>query len=189
MILFPLIIIAGPSGVGKTTVIKELLRRNVDYRASVTYTTRPARKKSTEDKIMHHVSQAAFDDLRRRGEFLEWATVHGYLYGTHGPETEKLLHGHPVILNIDVEGARQIRGKFGDRVIGIFILPESREQMIERIKKRGDITEKELSLRLASADKELRRQSEFEYTVVNREGKLEDTLTEIQGILDKKIRV
>ena len=181
--MFPLIIISGPAGVGKTTVAKALLKTFPELRTSVTYTTRQPRQNSTEDKKMYYVSREEFERRQANNEFLEWATVHGDLYGTHETETNKVLENNPVIFNIDVQGAEQLMTKFGDRCVSIFLLPESYEQMIDHIKNRGEMTEGNFQARLKSAEIELAKKSHFNYQIVNAEGKLTETIEKIAEIV------
>lgn len=181
---YPLVIISGPAGVGKTTVAKSLLKIYPTLRSSVTFTTRKKREGMTEDKIMHHVSVEEFEQRKNNREFLEWAVVHGDLYGTHRAETEAVLETNPVLLNIDVEGARQLKERYGDRIRSIFLVPESHEQMVDHLKNRGEMSQGNFAARLASAEKELRRQDEFDVKIVNREGHLHETIQAIQEILD-----
>jgi len=184
---FPLVVISGPAGVGKTTVVKALLKIYPKLRPTVTYTTRQKRVKSTEDKIMHYVSIEEFERRRDNNEFLEWALVHGDYYGTHKVETEELLQNYPVILNIDVQGAKQVKQLFEDRVVTIFLLPESHEQIVDHIIKRGEMTEGSFQERLRSAEHELSHQDYFDYMIVNHEGKLNETIDQITAILRPRL--
>lgn len=179
----PLIVISGPAGVGKTTVVKALLKIYPSLHSSVTYTTRQKRHKSTEDKVMHYVTVEEFERLKHDGAFIEWAVVHGDFYGTHKQETEDLLKTNPVIFNIDVQGAEQLKTLYKDRVMTIFLAPESQEQMVDHIKKRGEMTEGSFQERLKSAERELAKQDDFDYKIVNFEGKLNETIEKIIDIL------
>lgn len=180
-----LIIISGPAGVGKTTVAKALLKLYPALKSSVTYTTRQRRAKSREDKEMHYVSVEEFARRREHGEFLEWAVVHGDYYGTPKQEVEKLLEKNSVLFNIDVQGADQLKKLYGEQVISIFLLPESREQMVDHIKKRGEMSQGSFVQRLKSAERELLKQDDFDYQVVNAEGQLNQTIASIGGIIDR----
>lgn len=181
--MYPLIIICGPVGVGKTVATKELLNIFPQIRTSITYTTRLARTHSVEDKKMYHVTSSEFEERLKNNEFLEWAKVHGLYYGTHRGETLAVMKDHPVIMNIDVQGAEQIMKKYPQKLVTIFLLPESHEQMIEHAKKRGDLTDEELDIRLESAKKELKKKNIFQYQIVNKEGKLHETVDELAKIL------
>ncbi len=177
--MYPLIIICGPAGVGKTTVVKALLSTIPELRSSVTYTTRKPRELSTEDKKMYYISPEEFRTREKQGEFLEWAIVHGDYYGTHRIETEAILKTNPVIFNIDVQGAQQIMSQLQKKVLTIFLLPESHEQMVNHIKNRGEMTEENFQARLKSAEVELAKKDLFDYQIVNYEGKLDKTVAQI----------
>ncbi len=182
--LYSLIVICGPAGVGKTTVAKAILKIYPQLRTGVTYTTRNKRQHSTEDKKIYYISTKEFKKRREDGEFLEWAVVHGDLYGTHKVETEEVLHNHPVLFNIDVQGAAQMKQIYGKRVVTIFLLPESHEQLIDHLKTRGEMTEGKFEQRLKSAEKELARKDEFDYQIINVEGQINQTINHIHKILD-----
>lgn len=185
--MFPCIIICGPAGVGKTTVAKALLKTFPNLRTSVTYTTRQPRQNSVEDKKMYYVSREEFEKRRENGEFLEWATVHGDLYGTHRQETIDQMNSNPVIFNIDVQGAEQLMKLFGDNCVSIFLLPESHEQMVDHIKNRGEMTEGNFQARLKSAEIELAKKDHFQHQIVNAEGKLAETLEIIAKIVGTRL--
>lgn len=179
-----LIIISGPSGVGKTTVVKKLLQRFPTLTTSVTYTTREKRPSAEEDKTIFYITKDEFIKKQQQGDFLEWAKVHDQYYGTARVETQEMLQEHSVLLNIDVQGAEQIVRQFPEDTITVFLVPESREQMIERIRRRGSVTPQELETRLASADRELARKDMFDYQIVNKEGKLNETMEAIAKIIE-----
>ncbi len=186
--MHPLIIISGPAGVGKTTVAKALLKTFPVLRSSVTYTTRRPREFSSEDKKMYYVSRDEFLAKGKRGDFLEWAEVHGDLYGTDRAETLRALNEHPVIFNIDVQGAEQLMGEFPGSCITAFLLPESHEQMVDHIKNRGEMTEGNFQARLKSAEIELAKKDRFQHQIVNEEGKLSETIEQISRIVAPAIR-
>lgn len=182
-----LIIISGPAGVGKTTVAKSLQKAFSNLRSSVTYTTRQPRQNSTEDKKMYYISIGEFNKRQKAGEFLEWAKVHGDFYGTHKQETMELLKKYPVIFNIDVQGAEQLIKEFPNNCVSIFLLPETYEQMVDHIKNRGEMTEGNFRARLKSAEIELKKKNNFDYQVINAEGKLTETIDKIAKIIQNKI--
>lgn len=181
----PIIVIVGPAAVGKTTVVKALHKRFPALRSSVTYTTRPPRQHAAgEDKVMYYVSEQEFVDRKNKGEFLESAIVHGNMYGTHAAETEALLAENPVIFNVDIQGLEQLKTHYGTNMVSIFIAPESMEQLIARLRSRGEMSEENFQERLRSAERELARQGECDYTIVNREGKLTETIEEVAAIIE-----
>lgn len=182
-----LIVISGPAGVGKTTVAKAMLKMFPVLRTSVTYTTRQPRPNAVEDKKMFYVSREEFERRREAGEFLEWAVVHGDYYGTHEAETVAVLEQHPVLFNIDVQGAEQLMQKFAGQIVSIFLVPESYEQMVDHIKNRGEMSEGNFRARLQSAEIELAKKDEFDYKIVNAEGKLGETIDIIAKIIESRL--
>jgi guanylate kinase len=165
---FP-IILSSPSGGGKTTIAHRLLaiRRDVGY--SVSGTTRPPREGEVDGRDYHFLSHEQFKKGQRAGEFAESAEVHGHLYGTLRAEVEKVLtSGRHVIMDIDVQGARQFAGVFPDSVL-IFILPPSAQVLVERLLARGTEGPKSLIRRFKSAKDELKAIDLYQYIIVNDE--------------------
>ncbi len=180
----PIIIISGPAGVGKTTVAKALQRDYPNLETSVTYTTRQPRAEAPEDKKIYYITIPEFEDMITQGEFLEWAKVHGQYYGTHKNKTLEKLKTHPVIFNIDIQGAKQVmENTAGHPLISIFLVPESIDQIKERIIKRGHSDPSDLALRLESAEKELKEQGIYQYQIINSEGRLKETIAQVEKIL------
>ncbi len=180
----PIIIISGPAGVGKTTVAKALQRDYSNLETSVTYTTRQPRLEAPEDKKIYYITIPEFEKMIVQDEFLEWAKVHGQYYGTHKNKTLEKLKNHPVIFNLDVQGAKQIMEKITDHpLVSIFLVPESIEQIKERIIKRGHSDPDDLARRLESAEKELKTQNIYQHQIVNSEGRVQETIATIKKIL------
>lgn len=165
-----LIIISSPSGGGKGTLIKEVRGMMPELAYSVSFTTRQQRFGEEDGREYHFVTRERFEQLIASGEFLEFAEVHGNLYGTSISESEKLFNaGKDVILEVDVQGAVQIMDKKSVDSIGIFILPPSFEVLKARLTARGTEGEEELKTRLHNAFNEVMHYSRFKYIVINEE--------------------
>ncbi len=165
-----LIIISSPSGGGKGTLIKEVRRFLPDLGYSVSHTTRPQRSGEVDGREYYFVSRADFQRLIDDDEFLEYADVHGNLYGTSLGESEKVFStGKDLIVEVDVQGALQIVERLPDRSINIFILPPSFNVLRSRLTSRGTEAEPELNTRLRNAFKEVMQYSKFKYVVINDE--------------------
>jgi guanylate kinase len=174
-------VIAAPSGTGKSTITERLLRELPDLAFSVSFTTRAPRPGEREGEHYHFVDLETFERLRERGQLLEWATVHGQLYGTEITATEEALaRGVDLLLDIDVEGARQVRRSAVDSV-SIMILPPDFRALEERLALRGSESGPERALRLSRARDEATSYLEFDYLVVNR--RLDATLDEVVAIV------
>jgi guanylate kinase len=165
-----LIVLAGPTAVGKGTVAAEVRRHHPEVWLSVSATTRDPRP--GEENGVHYwfVSDDDFDAMIERGDLLEWATVHGtHRYGTpRGPVELALASGHPAMLEIDLQGARQVRRTMPEALF-VFLKPPSWEELERRLVGRGTETEAQRERRLATARDELAAESEFDVTVVNHE--------------------
>ena len=165
---FP-IILSSPSGGGKTTIAHKLLAMRSDVGYSVSCTTRPPRDGEVEGKDYHFLSVDKFKCGQKADEFAESADVHGHLYGTLRAEVERVLaSGRHVIMDIDVQGAKQFARAFPDSVL-IFILPPSAEVLVERLKARGTEDIKSLIRRFKSAKAELKAIDLYQYVIVNDE--------------------
>jgi guanylate kinase len=177
---FPLVL-AAPSGAGKTSLARALVARNADVIFSLSATTRPPRAGETHDVDYYFVDDAGFDDLIEHGELLEWAMVHGRRYGTLRRGIDRALDaGYTVALDIDVQGARLIRDTLPDAVL-VFILPPSVEEMIRRLQTRGSESAEELAIRMRTARAELDAVADFDYVIVNEE--FDAALRTVEAIL------
>ncbi|MBS1789524.1 MAG: guanylate kinase [Acidobacteria bacterium] len=162
-----LIIVSAPSGAGKTTLVSEVLQRDSRVRPSVSYTSRAPRDGEENGVHYNFVSRGEFREMIERGDFLEWAEVHGNLYGTSRRLVEQLrVEGNDVILTIDVQGAEQARRLFPD-AISVFILPPSYQTLLERLDIRGANASEDLQTRLRNAIDELAQYHNFDYAIIN----------------------
>ena len=162
-----LYIVAAPSGAGKTTLVRLLLEKDAGIRLSISSTTRAPRPGEMDGREYHFVDVQSFLEMVSRGEFLEWAEVHGNYYGTsrHWIAGE-MTAGRDVLLEIDWQGAQQVR-KFFPEAIGIFILPPSLEALKERLSGRGTDSNETIARRIAAARDEMRHVDEFDYVIIN----------------------
>ncbi len=176
-----LFIVSAPSGAGKTTLVRHLLERDPDIRLSISYTTRAPRPAEQDGREYHFVSVATFETMRGRGDFLESARVHGNFYGTARPWiVEQMTRGQDILLEIDWQGALQVRGLFHD-CIGIFILPPSMEILEERLRGRGQDSAEVIARRVAAARGEMRHVHEFDYVIINAE--LPQAVADLQAVV------
>ncbi len=173
-------IISAPSGSGKSTLTRELLREIDNLRFSISYTTRPLRGQEQEGQDYFFVTREEFERRLAAGEFLEHAEVFGNYYGTHVGELDRAAdEGVDLVLDIDVQGARQLKGTI-PAAVSIFILAPSREILEERLRARSQDSEQVIERRLADAAEEIRNYTLYDYVLVNREVKASvDVLTSI----------
>jgi guanylate kinase len=181
---FP-IILSAPSGGGKTTIAHRLLEKRDDVGYSVSCTTRAPRPREVDGKDYHFLTRDEFLRRRAAGDFAESAEVHENLYGTLRSEIDRVLgKGQHVIMDIDVQGARQIREAFPTSVT-VFVLPPSGEVLLERLRKRKTESPQQLVSRLNSALQELRAVEEYEYVVVNDD--LDHAVQSVGAIIDAEV--
>ncbi len=171
------LVISGPSGVGKGTLVNMLREEFPSLEFSISYTTRNPRRGEVHGKDYYFVSREEFNRLIREDFFAEWAKVHSNYYGTPREEIDKKLRqGIDVVFDIDVQGARQLKRNLEEATF-VFVMPPSIEELGKRLKKRSTETEKHIEMRLQNALEEMRFAEEFDYIVVN------DNLKEAYNIL------
>lgn len=181
---FP-IILSAPSGGGKTTIARELLRRRTDLGYSVSCTTRSPRVGEVEGSDYYFLSLAEFERRRDAGEFAESAEVHGNMYGTLRSEIERVLgSGKHVVMDIDVQGAQQLTRVFPQSVT-IFVLPPSAEVLLERLRRRRTESKEQLAKRLHSALQELQAVDRYEYVITNDE--LSKAVQRVSAVVDAEV--
>ncbi len=178
-------VITGPSGVGKGTLIRSLFDRLDALDLSVSATTRAPRPGEEDGVHYHFLSRDEFDDRVAAGDFVEWAEYSGNRYGTLRAELERRVDdGSPVVLEIELQGARQVRDKL-PKAVQVFIAPPSRETLRARLVGRGTDTPEQVERRLETADAELAAQPEFKHVVVN--DRLEDAVDELVSIVQSEL--
>lgn len=176
-----LVVLSGPSGAGKGTLCRALLLAMPGLRYSVSATTRPPRPGEVEGENYFFVRPDRFREMREAGEFLEWAEVYGHCYGTPRRAVEEMLaRGEDVILEIDIQGALQVKRIFPQGVY-IFVAPPSLEELARRITGRGADSPEAIARRLASAGEELTHVSQYDYVVVN--DRVEDAVAKLRAII------
>ncbi len=185
-----LIVLSGPSGVGKDAVIDALKKRNKGLHFIVTATTRPMRKGEKEGVDYFFLSEDMFKQGILEDEFLEWAKVYDHYYGVLRARVQEALNrGSDAIVRVDVQGAATIKGKAPDAVF-IFLAPTSLKDLSKRLKQRASESQESLSLRMAKARYEMERRHQFDYLVRNKTGQLEKAVDEIEAIIAaEKLRV
>lgn len=182
----PVLIISAPSGAGKNTLIDSLLKKRNDLRYSVSSTTRPPRGTEQDGVHYYFLSSQEFEKKIERHEFLEWAQVLQNYYGTEKREIEKIQkQGNFPILDIDVQGALQLKEKFPKQVITIFILPPSLQVLRQRLQKRATDSPADIEKRIALAQEEIKQKDLYDFCVVNDEltaavNKLNDIINSLQ---------
>lgn len=185
-----LVIISGPSGVGKDTIIEALAerQRHPGYHYVVTCTTRRPRPGEVPGVSYQFLTREQFHAMRGAGELLEANEVHGNWYGTpRGEVARALADGHDVILKIDVQGAQVVKDRVPDALL-VFIVPPSLEALFQRLRSRATETADQLEIRQRNAAIELARQGDYDHVVVNETGEVERTAAEIEAIIEQEKR-
>ncbi len=175
-----LFVVSGPSGCGKSTIIHHVLRdlRNVQF--SVSHTTRPRRPSEQDGRDYHFVTKPEFERMIGRRQFVEWARVHGHYYGTSKKEIAQKTKAGDIILDIDIQGARQIKSR-PIRAVFVFILPPMFDELKRRLKGRGEDEAEAIGQRIRNAKKEIRHYALFDYVVIN--NKLDRAVLELESII------
>jgi guanylate kinase len=173
--------VSGPSGAGKTTLYKAVISMLPNLKHSVSYTTRPPRPGEVDNRDYTFVSRDEFMAMIDKGEFVEWAEIHGKLYGTSRKRLDEIVNsGVDAILDINIQGALQLREKYKGGIY-IFILPPSLEVLKERLRKRLVNSKEEIEKRLKVAVEEIKKYQEYDYVIVN--NIFEDAVKELEAII------
>lgn len=175
-------VLSSPSGAGKTSICKSLLKLDKNISLSISVTTRPIRQEEEEGQDYFFVNNETFDNMLKEGSFIEHASVFGHNYGTLKKLVkEKLYNGEDLLFDIDWQGAQQLRSRMREDVVSVFILPPNKEELENRLKKRGQDTDEVMTERMASASEEITHWAEYDYVLVNKN--LEDSVRNVHNIL------
>ncbi len=177
-----LIVVSAPSGAGKTSLCREIRKVVANLGYSISYTTRPPRPGEVDGYDFHFVSEAVFREMVDRKEFAEWARVHGNLYGTEARALEEALdRGEDVLLDIDTQGARQLRTRYPHGLF-VFVVAPSMKELELRLRERKSDAPQEIAGRLARALEEIAAWREYDYLIVNRD--LDEAVRQLQCIIE-----
>ena len=177
-----LIVLSSPSGAGKTTISRMLLDADDEIAMSISATTRPMRRGEHDGKDYRFVEDAEFDQMIRDNEFVEWANVFGYRYGTpKSPVKDALREGRDILFDIDWQGARQLEPDFGEHLVTIFLLPPSMDELERRLRARGTDSDDVIRDRMRRAADEISHWAEYEYVLVNDE--MDECLARVRAII------
>jgi guanylate kinase len=178
-----LVVVSGPSGVGKDAALRRMRELNYPFHFLVTNTTRPKRPNEVDGRDYHFITKEQFDAMEARGEFLERALVYGYEYGNSRNEVrEALRRGQDVIMRIDVQGAATVK-RIVPEAVFIFLMPPSMQVLEMRLRKRRTEPEEYLRIRLHAAQLEMNEFEKFDYVIVNEDDQLNETAQLIQSII------
>jgi guanylate kinase len=177
-----MLVLSSPSGAGKTTLSRLLLRSDRNVELSISVTTRPKRRGEVDGRDYHFIDRTRFDEMVKRGELLEWAEVFGHRYGTpRMPVIKALQAGRDVLFDIDWQGTQQLREKARTDLVSVFILPPTAKELERRLKRRAQDSNAVIGSRMAMASDEMSHWPEYDYVVVNREKR--EAFAELRGIL------
>jgi guanylate kinase len=177
-----MLVLSSPSGAGKTTLSRLLLRSDAKVELSISVTTRPKRRGEIDGRDYHFIDHARFDHLVAQGELLEWAEVFGHRYGTpRQPVIKALQDGRDVLFDIDWQGTQQLREKARTDLVSVFILPPTVRELERRLKRRAQDSKSVIGSRMAKAAGEMSHWPEYDYVIVNRDKR--EAFAELRGIL------
>src|SRR5215469_7987438 len=164
-----ILILSSPSGAGKTTLTRMLMQdKELDLTLSVSVTTRPRRSSEVDGIHYRFIDRREFDRMKKGGDLLEWAEVHGNFYGTPREPVERVLErGRDMLFDVDWQGAKQMRERLGDDVVSIFVLPPSMRELRLRLERRAEDSASSIGTRLENARREIERWRSYQYVIIN----------------------
>jgi len=178
-----ILVVSGPSGSGKSSVVKEFLKVDPSFDISISYTTRPMRHNEVNGRDYYFVSEDTFKEMIGKSEFVEWAKVHDNYYGTSKTELERITSsGKNVILEIDVKGAESVKNIFRDMVVTVFIIPESFKTLELRLASRATDSDDVIAKRLKNAKEEIEKITLYDYVIINKDGMIEEAVESLVAI-------
>jgi guanylate kinase len=186
-----ILVVSGPSGAGKTTVVNLFLKDNDDFVLSISHTTRNKRQNEEDGKDYYFISKEDFKRMIERDEFVEWAEVYGNFYGTSKREIERILKNKKnILLEIDVQGALSVKKNFPESTVLVFIIPESFKDLANRLIARNTEKKEDLEKRLETAKKEIEQINFYDYVIINNYGCEKESSELLSSIVKaEKIRV
>ena len=177
------IVVSGPSGAGKDAALTRMKELGYPVEYVVTVTTRPQRAKEKDNVDYHFISVGKFQEMIENKELLEWANVYGNMYGVpKQPVKQALGRGQDIIVKVDIQGAATIK-KILPQAVFIFLIPTSIEELVTRLKQRHTESPFDLALRIKTAEEEIKQQSLFDYIVVNKQGEIDQAVSQIEAII------
>ena len=182
-----MLVLSSPSGAGKTTLSRMLLKADRSVELSVSVTTRPKRHGEVDGRDYHFIDRGRFDALIKANELLEWAEVFGHRYGTPGRPVDKALRaGRDILFDIDWQGTQQLREKARDDLVSVFILPPTAKELERRLRRRAQDSRDVIASRMAKAAGEMSHWPEYDYVIVNSD--LDEAFAEVKAILGAERR-
>ncbi len=182
-----MLVLSSPSGAGKTTLSRMLLKADRSVELSVSVTTRPKRRGEVDGRDYHFIDRGRFDALIKANELLEWAEVFGHRYGTPGRPVDKALRaGRDILFDIDWQGTQQLREKARDDLVSVFILPPTAKELERRLRRRAQDSRDVIASRMAKAAGEMSHWPEYDYVIVNSD--LDEAFAEVKAILGAERR-
>lgn len=180
-----LLVVSGPSGVGKSTIVKNFLKECSDFALSVSHTTRSKREGELEGVNYYYITKKEFEDMINRNEFLEWAKIYDNYYGTSKKEIDRILKTEKnVLLEINIDGLISAKNIFNDDIVSVFIITENINELINRLKERNSESEGDFLKRIKEVEREISYIDYYDYVILNKTGKIEESIKALKNIVE-----